>query len=67
MKHEIEVREDGPVEGAKNAIISVAIIVGIIAIIVGIAVAVYKYRHQIISMTLMNSMMILMMISSMTM
>lgn len=43
MKHEIEVREDGPVEGAKNAIISVAIIVGIIAIIVGIAVAVYKY------------------------
>ena len=42
MKKE-ELREEGAVEGAKNAIISVAIIVGIITLIVGIAVAVYKY------------------------
>ena len=37
-----EVKETA-VEDAKNAIISVAIIVGIITIITGIAVAVYKY------------------------
>ena len=37
-----EVKETA-VEEAKNAIISVAIIVGIITIITGIAIAVYKY------------------------
>ena len=35
--------KDSAVEDAKNAIISVAIIVGIITIITGIAIAVYKY------------------------
>ena len=36
-------REENPVETAKNALISVAIIVGVITMIAGIAVAVYKY------------------------
>lgn len=43
-KDEIEVaQKDDAVAGAKNAILSVAIVVGIIALIAGIAVAVYKY------------------------
>lgn len=37
------VKEDDCVESAKNAIFSVALIIGIITMIVGIAVAVYKY------------------------
>jgi hypothetical protein len=37
------VKDDDCVESAKNAILSVALIVGIITIIAGIAVAVYKY------------------------
>jgi hypothetical protein len=41
--NDVEKRTDEPVESAKNAFLSVAIIVGIITIIAGIAVAVYKY------------------------
>lgn len=37
------VKEDECVEEAKNAFLSIALIVGILTIIVGICVAVYKY------------------------
>jgi hypothetical protein len=40
---DVEKRTDEPVESAKNAFLSIAIIVGVITIIAGIAVAVYKY------------------------
>ena len=42
MKKELVV-EENPINAAKNAIITISIIVGIIAIIAGIALAVYKY------------------------
>ncbi len=42
MRKEVVVKDDA-VETAKTAIISVCIIVGVITLIVGIAVAVYKY------------------------
>jgi hypothetical protein len=37
------VKEDDCVEEAKNAFLSIALIVGVLTIIVGICVAVYKY------------------------
>ncbi|MCR5105264.1 MAG: hypothetical protein K6B68_12590 [Eubacterium sp.] len=42
MRDEIVVKDDA-VEGAKSAIITICIIVGVITLIAGIAVAVYKY------------------------
>ena len=42
MKKELIV-EDNPIKDAKNAIITISIIVGVITIIAGIAFAVYKY------------------------
>ena len=42
MRNDVVVKDDA-VETAKNAIIAVCIIVGIITLFVGIAVAVYKY------------------------
>ena len=42
MRNDIYVKDDA-VENAKTALISVCIIVGVITLIVGIAVAVYKY------------------------
>ena len=43
MKEVVKVTEETPVKKAKNWFLSVAIIVGVVAIIAGIAVAVYKY------------------------
>ncbi len=42
MKKELIV-EDNPIKDAKNVIITISIIVGVITIIAGIAFAVYKY------------------------
>ncbi len=42
MRNEVVVK-DNAVDNAKNAIIAVCVIVGIITLIAGIAVAVYKY------------------------
>ena len=42
MRNEI-VKTDNAVESAKSAIIAICIVVGIITLIAGIAVAVYKY------------------------
>ena len=42
MRNDVVVKEDA-VETAKNAIIAVCIIVGVITLIAGVAVAVYKY------------------------
>ena len=42
MNTEVVVKDDA-VESAKNAIVAICIIVGVITLIAGIAVAVYKY------------------------
>ena len=42
MRNDVVVKDDA-VETAKNAIVAVCIIIGVITLIVGIAVAVYKY------------------------
>lgn len=42
MRNEV-VKTDNAVESAKSAIIAICIVVGIITLIAGIAVAVYKY------------------------
>ena len=42
MRNDVVVKEDA-VETAKSAIIAICIIVGIITLIAGVAVAVYKY------------------------
>ena len=42
MRNEVVVKDDA-VEAAKSAIVAVCIIVGVITLIAGVAVAVYKY------------------------
>lgn len=42
-KEEIIIQEDACVKEAKNAFLSIALIVGVLTIIVGICIAVYKY------------------------
>lgn len=42
-KNEVIIKEDECVTEAKNAFLSIALIVGVLTIIVGICVAVYKY------------------------
>ena len=43
MKEVTVVKQEGPVKKAKNTILSLAIITGIVVLIAAIAVAVYKY------------------------
>ena len=43
MKEVEVVNEESPVKSAKNAIVTIAIITGIVVLIAAIAVAVYKY------------------------
>ena len=43
MRDDIEIVQEDAVTSAKNAIIAICIIVGVITLIAGIAVAVYKY------------------------